>query len=88
MPINTNFQAQTVNVVCQTLYPVRESCDIGLLAAICISRISLPAVIEVDVDVACISKAGINNDFGSLFDKTLVDIGFEGIPRVPSWYFE
>ena len=74
-----------MNVVCEALDTVRKSRGVCLLTPAFVSRKCLPAIIEIDINIPCFGETSVDNSLRSRLYETLVDIGFESVPGVPSY---
>src|SRR5208337_5275348 len=81
--IDAELQPQRMNVVAHSLHPMRKALwvgdDVGLRIAA-----DLPAVVDVDVDVARVFHARLHHGVGHALDHVLADVAAELVPRVPT----
>jgi len=80
--IQTKLQTLGMCIVHKRLDAVGEAGIDNNLAVLCTAR--LPAVIKIDVVVACLGKTGAHKGINGLADKLLVDVAGKLVPAVPT----
>lgn len=84
LPVDSDFQPQLVNVICQCWNARRELRGIGLLTSIPIPCESLPALIEDQIFVPRLRQPRGGQCRCRRLDDAFVYVGLEGVPTVPS----
>src|SRR5208282_65129 len=77
--VNAELQTERVNVVTDRLHPVGKTLRVGDDVGIRVAA-HLPAVINVDVDVAGVFHAGLHHGIGHALDQIFADIACELVP--------
>ena len=80
--VNAQFQALSVEIVGQSLHPRRELLRVLVDKALRIP-LSVPAVVQVEIDISGIHKAVLDHLVGDVLDQGLVDIRLELVPGTP-----
>ena len=81
--INAELQPERMNVVADGLHAMRKALRVGDDVGIGVAA-HLPAVVNVDVDVARVFHARLHHGVGHALDHVFADVAGELVPRVPA----
>ena len=82
--VHAKLQALAVDIVCHILHTMGELLRIRHQSAVLIPLLQAPAVVDDDILITAISKAGGYQQVGRLHDHFLIDLFTKSIPGIPS----